>query len=77
MSDELREKVAEIFTKAEYGFPFNSLIDHCRERMLNSTDAAIAIIWNAALEEAAKAVETCRYGTEAATILALKDNPNG
>jgi hypothetical protein len=44
MSDELREKVADIFTKAEYGFPFNSLIDHSRERMLNSTDAAIALV---------------------------------
>lgn len=57
MSDDLRERVAEIFTKAEYGFPFSKLVGHSRKRMLNSTDAAIALIRNEVLEEAAKVAE--------------------
>lgn len=57
MTQELRERVADIYTKAEYGFPFSKLEGHSRKRMLNSTDAAIAIIRAETLEEAAKVAE--------------------
>ena len=79
MSDERREKVADIFTKAEYGFPFNSLIDHSRERMLNSTDAAIALVRAeqadriAQLEAALQRIDRIEvYEADAAVVLWAK-----
>lgn len=56
--EEMREKIADIFAKAEYGFPFREIIGHSRTRMLNSADAAIAIIRGETLEESARVAET-------------------
>lgn len=84
--EEMREKIADIFAKAEYGFPFREIIGHSRTRMLNSADAAIAIIRGETLEEAANAVGNLRWqevdpfdgrtlGHAVVVIRALKDKP--
>ncbi len=65
----LVEKVARAMEKADshaYEYQLTSSWEHLAE-------AAIDLIRAEVLEEAARVAETCRHGTEAAAIRALKE----